>query len=305
MELSDELLLTLKRGYGLKENHIFILKVLKSKDLNADEICDKTKIPKGRIYEFLNYLIHTRLIIKQLGSPAKYSIENLNQKLVDFAENQLNKELEKRSKLISLIDRDKTKSEFKVFTDPEESKIETRKAWGESKEIKLILRGSYLPYLFLLSKDMDAIYYKVIKIANNYNLFLHRLTKKDVIKKLEYLKPVLDKQIKWVYILDESSVENMLLILKKELSTKEFKEYIINIKKQLLENKNIIIRSIVEPSEYNIRICDDRKVHIMLRKYVYLTIATENREVINAYVKLFNKMYAKSKPFEELLKKFN
>jgi len=303
MEISNELLLTLKNEYGLKENHIHILKALAVNDLNADELCSKTKIPKGRIYEFLNYLIQTQLINKETGAPAQYSSKNLNDRVVEFAENHLNQELQKRAKLISLVDKDRTQSEFKVFTTPGESRMESRKAWTESKELKIILHGPYLPHILRTSEEI--VYDKIINTYTKHKVFMRSLDKieKDIKRKI-YIKSINDGKIKCIYLLDEESVNELFSAFRKELTKNEFKELIKNMEYQLTKNKNLKIRIIKKPSEYNIRIFDNKKVHIMLRNYVYLTIATENKDVVDSYLKVFDKIYAQSRPFSEFLKEF-
>jgi len=54
----------LKQNFHLKESHIIIIQSLKEKDLTADEVCSITTIPKGKIYDLLNELMHVNLIKK-------------------------------------------------------------------------------------------------------------------------------------------------------------------------------------------------------------------------------------------------
>ena len=76
----------LKVKYSFRENHILIMEALLNKNYGADNLSKKTGIPKGRIYEFLNFLLKNKIITSLGKHPKVYSINPLSENIANFLE---------------------------------------------------------------------------------------------------------------------------------------------------------------------------------------------------------------------------
>ena len=94
----DDIFSELKKGYNLKKNHMNIIKLLSVEECTADEICERTTIPKGRIYNLLNELIEMRLLERKSGVPAVYSMGDPESRILDFLKHSFTKEVQKQKK---------------------------------------------------------------------------------------------------------------------------------------------------------------------------------------------------------------
>ena len=72
----DLLLNELKKGYGLKEKHIRIIKILRDWPLTAEQVAKQGDIPLGRVYEYLNQLIEFKILVPEVV-PGANSIHSL------------------------------------------------------------------------------------------------------------------------------------------------------------------------------------------------------------------------------------
>ena len=99
----EELLRKLKENFGLDDKHIFILKILSNENLNAKQICHKAKIPQGRIYDYLNFLIENNLVERTHKKPFKYSVGDLNEKVMGFMKRKVDNLVEAQSDVIDIM----------------------------------------------------------------------------------------------------------------------------------------------------------------------------------------------------------
>ncbi|MBN1385437.1 hypothetical protein JW968_00490 [Candidatus Woesearchaeota archaeon] len=87
----DKLLEKLQENFALSDSQVVIIEVLRDKGLDAKDVCAKTGIPKGRIYDYLNGLITSGLIEKSPKRPFLYSVGNLNKRIINFMKHNIDR----------------------------------------------------------------------------------------------------------------------------------------------------------------------------------------------------------------------
>ena len=65
----EKLIKELGENFNLSGKELMILESLLNQNLSSEQISDKTKIPLGRIYSYLNNLVKLKLIEKQTQLP--------------------------------------------------------------------------------------------------------------------------------------------------------------------------------------------------------------------------------------------
>ncbi|MBR9707071.1 MAG: TrmB family transcriptional regulator, partial [Candidatus Diapherotrites archaeon] len=77
MDLDFETLSLLKKDFGLTENHLMVLRFLfdNREGVSAEDIWSSTKVPKGRVYEFISDLIDVGLLSVEYSRPKKYFLK--------------------------------------------------------------------------------------------------------------------------------------------------------------------------------------------------------------------------------------
>ncbi len=91
---------SLRKEFGLKDKHIAIIKELGSRELAAEELCRKARIPTGRIYEYLNALVEHGIVKKSAQRPFKYSIPDLKRSIVRFTQNRIDDMMRMQSEMM-------------------------------------------------------------------------------------------------------------------------------------------------------------------------------------------------------------
>jgi hypothetical protein len=91
---------SLRKEFGLKDNHIAIIKELETKNLSAENVCRLTAIPTGRIYEYLNLLVEKGIVKKSAKRPFMYSIPDLKRSVVRFTQNRIDEMTRSQSEIM-------------------------------------------------------------------------------------------------------------------------------------------------------------------------------------------------------------
>jgi len=155
---SDEMLNELEANFGLKDNHIKILRELQlSGALGADKLAKNTGVPLGRIYDFLNDLVESKLILKTATFPSVYSIDGFEQRVMEFMRYQTDNLIKKEQKLMDLLSEKNEVEQTVLITDKEKIAFETIKRTLESKEKKVIIKNETIPQIFYSFDEQEFI----------------------------------------------------------------------------------------------------------------------------------------------------
>jgi DNA-binding transcriptional regulator GbsR (MarR family) len=239
MEEIIEKLDKLKENYGLKKRHISILRALKSKDMVAEEIAEKTNIPKGRIYDFINELVHLGLIVKTSPNPAVFSIKNFETCIQNFLKKKFSKEIEKNIEVYELLEEKQDASKVSYFAGSESYIEETLKFFKEAESVRVICMKERPPYLLYPSKKEDfKLAREIISQKRNtytgkgesaYSLYNGYFNFIKSGKPMVFLidKISMDKHFERLELMGKEKFKKFLNELKNNLKTLSFKIFII------------------------------------------------------------------------------
>lgn len=159
--LDSEFRMLLKKEYGFRENHLAILDFLfqnKGKRFSAEQLWNKTEVPKGRIYDFLNELIDWGFLEVKYTKPKTYALRELKEALqsaIKLKEKSLNDVERKTIDIANKLERiwvselGTKEPKVQLFASAEECYLKLREIVQDSREIKISART---PILFLATE---------------------------------------------------------------------------------------------------------------------------------------------------------
>lgn len=295
----------LKKNFDLKKNHVLIIKTLyPDNELTADQILAKTKIPKGGIYEFLNYLLKYDLIEKSLDVPAKYSVKNFNKKLLNFLHKEFENFSRKEAELLELL-KEKEEFGFNLITNTEQYTFELINAANGGSKFDAVIRHGSIPYELYPEDEKDFIKLreiiwakrKVLSGTENPNL---------AIILYKAIKDIWNKKKPIRYLITKSGFDYNLNLIKDKLSEDEFKEIVRSILKKL-KKYDIKMKVTSEHSPFNLFISDKKVMFVIAHETKIITgFTSTNKEIISVYQNLFESMYnnSENKNVEFYLQKY-
>jgi len=235
---SDEMLNELEANFGLKDNHIKILKELSlSGSLEADKLAKNTGVPLGRIYEFLNDLVEAKLVLKTATFPSIYSIDSLENRITEFMRYQSDSLIQKEKKITSLFETTDTQY-VEHLTDKDRYSLEDLKIIKNSNRINTLGRH-ILPHIlypldekeFFKLRNFVSTRRKTILAPNvsTTRLILFRTVKEEYNQGREFN-----------YIIDKDTLKENLVLFKKYYG-KKYPEFIKLIISQLNSHPKVKI----------------------------------------------------------------
>ena len=302
---SDEMLNELEANFGLKDNHIKILRELQlSGALEADKLAKNTGVPLGRIYDFLNDLVEAKLVLKTATFPSVYSIDNLEQRVTEFMRYQTDVLIKKEQKLMDLFSEDKDIEQTTVINDREKLAFETMKLMAKSNEIKMIEKTETIPSIFYPLEEQDFIKlrnYFAKKTgdkgaifrggADRLRVMLHRADKESYIS---------GKKVR--FVMDKHSLDLYLNLISK-LGNDRGKSILKKILSQLSSYSNVKVYVVKENLPISIMVLDNK---IVLLRFAYMStplcILAQSKRMAEFYSSFFEELVARSKPAQKYLK---
>jgi len=302
---SDEMLNELEANFGLKDNHIKILKELQlSGELTADKLAKNTGVPLGRIYDFLNDLVESKLVLKSTTFPSVYSVDNLEQRVMEFMRYQTDNLVHKEQKLMTILSETKDIEQTFLITDKEKLAFEEMKSIMESKEIKFIVKNETIPSIFYSynedefikmrnyfakkTKDKGAIYKGG---ADRTRIMVYRTIKEAMLSK---------KKIP--YIMDKHTMDLFLRLIS-GLNREKKKEIIKTVLSQMNQCPNVKVYVVEDTLPISVIIFDNKRVLLRLVHLgAPLGIFIQSEKTAQFYNSFFNDLISKSKTAQKYLK---
>ncbi|MFC1698030.1 helix-turn-helix domain-containing protein, partial [Nanoarchaeota archaeon] len=210
----------MKNSFGLKQNHIGILNYLLYEDLAAGSISKKTKIPLGRIYDFLNDLINWRLIAKKRGKPAKYTMQDPKMRILDFLKRQSDNFAEKELKVTEML-RDEGGEDIEVINDSNQFTFALMKALAKYNHFRIIDRYQALPYILYPQDEKD--YMKMREVISKNRITLSGRSPEVAVMFFKAFKEAYQSGKKFEYITSVKAVDFYASILKKNFKEEDIK----------------------------------------------------------------------------------
>lgn len=158
--MESELRMLLKNEYGFKENHLVLIDFLlknKGRRFSAEELWNKTEVPQGRIYDFLNDLTDWGFLDVEYTKPKTYAARALKdalQSVIKMKERKLT-EVEKRTieianKFERYLETDVgRKNKVLVISGAESFYLKARELLMDSLDVRISVR---VPELFIVSE---------------------------------------------------------------------------------------------------------------------------------------------------------
>ena len=294
----------LKVSFGLKKAQTQILEALSEKDLSADAICEKTGIPKGRIYELLNEMIEWRLLkkIDQKGmNPSMYSFSPYKSKVLDFLRHRLNEQISKETCLVEMLE-EPGLQRVEVIEDSKSYEFHVMGFLSGAEWIKAIHRNLSLPW-FIYPWDEEEFFNirKIIMKRRQEQQFTS--TEKSIMTmKLRAYKEIYSKKPA-EQIMTKLAFESYLKIIREAYEKKELREWAENLMKNLETHDNVKLFVIENPySLFTNHISDKSVISITVHGGKLSGIKLLGEKTVELYSDAFDEMKERAQPFEEYLK---
>ncbi len=297
----SEVLKELKTSFYLKKNHLVILKLLSAEACTADEICARTTIPKGRIYNLLNELIEMKLIEREDGVPAVYSMRNPNDRILDFLQYKFEKEMEKQSRLLSLLE-EKTKIErVEVITDNRGYDYELIGLISKAEWLKTIHRELSISW-FIQPRDEEE-FWKIRQVINKRRRAATTPSKEiSLLKYRAYMDFYMEKPIE--QIMTKEALDAYVKIIREIYGNASVKKWAGEILEDLKNHKNVKLFILdTASSVFNTYVSDREVLLILVFMGEISGIRVIGKRVSDLYEKAFEELRSRATPIEHYLEK--
>jgi len=293
----DRIIGKLQENFGLRANEVLILRAVKDNELSAVQICHKTGIPKGRIYDFLNSLLKSGLIKKTNNMPYKYGIGDFKKSVLEFLKKKEDEFQRKEGFLRDSLE--KEAPEMIMIESRAQLLEQIRLSFKDDKTHKIILLGT--PNIFFPEDPVEAL--KIRNFEDRIYPTTVGRGKESIPYHEEYREAYKDKTKKFYYLMKEGSFRPFLNLLKQVYTSDEYCQRITQIKKDL-KRYNISLRVSKGKSffPYYFSVTDSRVFLLFVSQEVQgLVIRRPN--VVKMYNRLFDEAYAHAKSFKPLMDK--
>jgi len=300
---TKKLFAELEQNFGLRKNHILILEALTKDDYTADRLVTDTKIPLGRIYEYLNDLLEMKLIEKKPGYPSSYAVEKLEDRILDFIKYQSISSLTKEKRLLNLLETEE-ESEILLITARDQLAFETMKLVQESNETKSLGMPETLPtIIYPLDEEKFVQYREFFGKKRKKPLFGTKVDRTRILM-FRNTKEAYQKGKKFVYITDKKTLDSHLDFLK-EKDKKFFREFVSIMEDQFNKYQNIKAYVSDETLPMSIGIYDKTKVLIRMRHFdIPVGVLIKSKKTAEFYDDFFEELISKAEPIKKYLKKY-
>lgn len=228
----DKLIKELGESFDLNGKELLILEALMRNSLSANKISEETKIPLGRIYEYLNNLINLKLIEKSEKKPYKYSIENLDQNIIEFLRHKFDDMVEKQNKVMSLIEhKSQDFDEIDIVASGDDFSFRTVQLVGEARYIKNVVRHGSVPFALYPENSKDFL--KVRNSVVEKRSTLAHTTPEMTFMIYRAHNEAYKKGKAMEYIVEESALKFHFDLIKKKFGKQFFDKMIKEIKRRL------------------------------------------------------------------------
>ncbi len=278
----DVLFSTLENEFGLKDQHVLLIKVLDGQKFNAREICKRTAVPKGRVYGYLNELVAMGLVEKLEGSPILYTVSDLKKNIVLFMKQRIDVLVTSQSKVTSLLGQEQSSSVELIDSSLKFTQAHL-KMLEEAKSFRYISVHHSFPYILYPDDEKDFLRIRRI-IANarptithpEFALLVHR-SYHNSLKSGKMITSIFEK----------ASFDYHLSLLSKWLEKKELAQVIEGIINKLkLYAVKVYVLDEYSPLQID---TNERRVCLSLN-YVGVTngIIITSKEAVNFINKVFD-----------------
>ena len=297
----DDVIRALEQEFDLGTPHSKILRALNaSPKMTADEICAATSLPKGRIYDYLNYLVDSGLICKGTETPAAYFMGNYADRLTTFVRKQYEGVLRKEQRLNQLLEGN-TSSQVETFNSRILFNLEVMSLLSRKQKVKVILRYDVAPYFFFMPSRERFV--SLHSRVTRGRPVLTREEERNAMMLFDAYKEAFESGKEITYIMGEEALEyhaKLLAGINRVGVKQEFKR----LKQQLEEYPKVRILVTKEHSPMNTHVSSPEVLMAVVYGDAWTGIRIRSREAAKVYEYMFDEMAGKAKPLERALGKY-
>ncbi|MCB9358553.1 ArsR family transcriptional regulator [Candidatus Woesearchaeota archaeon] len=297
----DNLLKELGNSFELNGKELLIIESITKGPLEAQQISKKTGIPKGRIYEHLNNLLRIKLIDRSEKKPYRYSIENLDNNIIDFLKYNFDDMVQKQHRIMHILEH-KTRGfdEIEIVGSGNDFSFRIIQLLKESRTIKNILRHGSVP--FLLYPEKASEYARVRKmVVENRDIPEHTTPEMTFMLYQAHMDSY-KKDKNTEYIVEASAIKLHFNLIKEKFGEEYLKKTISEIKDRI-KKYNLKIGVLEEFIPMQIFITDSKVFLSIVHLNNTHGIIIRNKAAVNLYTEYFDDMNEKCRPMEKYLNK--
>lgn len=297
-----EILEELKKNFHLKKSHIVIMQLLSEEKATADEICERSQIPKGRVYGLLNELINMHLIDKNESLPAVYSMKDLQENVFDFLQYDFSKEVKKRSNLLSLLNKETDEERVAMVGTHEDYDYEVIAMITEANWLKIINRDLSVPW-FIQPKDESEFWKVRVEINKRRRTFTSQTKALALLKHRAYVKFYEKKPVE--QIMTKATFDAYISVLREVYGEEKIKEWAHWLMEEFKKHKNVKVYVLEDHIQvYNSFTSDKQIMSVLLFGGELNGIKVIGKRVTHLYENMFEELKRSSKPVQEYVRPF-
>lgn len=297
MEL-EKIFLELKEGFGLKNQHIEILKALQYGALSAEKICDTTTIPMGRIYAFLNELLELGLIHKTNKKPYVYWMDNPKENIITFMKNRFDTFVKNEHRVMKLLEEKEQITQMEQVESSGQFIYTYMKMLHQCERMYAICMSASLPFEFYAHNQDDFIKIRNIIIQARPTI-AHRTPEKALLA-FKTLQEFFGKKKEYTVIMEKKSLDFHKQLIVNEFGQPFFDKVVNDLKKRMAED-NLKLFVIDDHNPMQLFVSDDRVFFSLRRHGTTSGVLLRSKDIAELYMNLFNSVLARAKPVEEYL----
>lgn len=295
---TEKIFSQLKEGFGLRNKHIMILRMLKDGDqICAEKICKETGIPQGRIYEYLNCLIKEGLIDKTNHKPAQYYADNLKKNVIRFMKSKMDRMITTENEIMELMRGSNT--EFI-------SKIDNREMFT-AEHLNMVVGGDEMKimavhrsYPFLLYPDNIDLFMEFRKLFASKRPTISRIDYETSYRTLTTYRDALRRETKFELVFERTTFETHIKLIEQEFGKEELQKYLQYLAK-LLKKVNVYVSEEYNPME--IEMTENKVLLAVIHLGISTGIVMQSESVIKLFETYFEQKRKRSEPLIKTVEK--
>ena len=230
---SDHMFDQLRQHFGLSNKDIRVLEILKSTELDAQQLSKKTGIPHSRIYSTLNRLMEFQLVSRSKTRPYMYTLPDLKQNVLRFMKRRVDDLLKAEEEVMKTM-RGVGVEYMQPISNSEEYTRNHLRIIAEAKKITIVaFHGSYPFILYPPSWD-DFI--KVRRLIAGLRETISHNDFETMFRIFQtYVDALAQEKESWRVIFEKEVWDRHISIFKEQLGETFLKKYLKQLQQKLVK----------------------------------------------------------------------
>lgn len=289
----------LKKRCELNEKQILILKSLRNSDLTAKKISAKSKIPLGRLYDYINELLSYGLIEKKGKKPCFYSIDNIDEKIRNFMKSKFEKVLTDEVAVLSMLNGNEIKDSIEITKTKEEFTYVQLRMLSSCKKMYTFSRFGSMPLMIYPSKWEDFL--KLRKAVSKVRPTLaHSSYEMSIMVTKAYIDAHKSGK-RLIAVMCKETFDFHIALARKHFG-EEFVQNMIDDLKQKIKNYHLEIYLLNEHIPMQLFMNEDTVYLSMVHEGATFGAVIHSKDVRDMYIAMYEGMIDRSIPIDKYIK---